>query len=197
MVQLIADSGSTKTDWRLASGSIVLRQFQTEGYNPYHMDAERITDSMRKYVLAETGAEIPQAVHFYGAGCGAEEKASVVKTALLQLFPQADVNVNSDMLGAARALCQRNAGMAAILGTGSNSCLYNGERITDNRPALGYMLGDEGSGAHIGMTLVRLFMYDEMETGLRERFLKRFPLSVSDILNQVYRQPLPNRFLAG
>jgi glucosamine kinase len=197
LVQLIADSGSTKTDWRLASGSLVLRQFQTEGYNPYHMDAERITDSMRKYVLAETGAELPQAIHFYGAGCGGEEKAAVVKNALLQLFPQAEVNVNSDMLGAARALCQRNAGMAAILGTGSNSCLYNGESIVDNRPALGYMLGDEGSGAHIGMALVRLFMYDEMEAGLRERFLKRFPLSVADILNQVYRQPLPNRFLAG
>ena len=197
MIQLIADSGSTKTDWRLTHDNRVLQQFQTEGYNPYHMDAARIGDSLRKYLLPETGVHTPGFIHFYGAGCGAEEKAAVVRDALLQLFPAANVNVNGDMLGAARALCQRNAGMAAILGTGSNSCRYNGETITDNRPALGYMLGDEGSGCHIGMALIRLFLYDEMETTLRERFLKRFPLSIGDVLHQVYRQPLPNRFLAG
>jgi N-acetylglucosamine kinase-like BadF-type ATPase len=197
VIQLIADSGSTKTDWRLTQDTRVLHQFQTEGYNPYHMDAARIGDSLRKYLLPETTAHQPQQIHFYGAGCGAEEKAAVVGDALKSIFPAADVNVNGDMLGAARALCQRNAGMAAILGTGSNSCLYNGEIITGNRPALGYMLGDEGSGCHIGMALIRLFLYDEMETGLRERFLKRFPLSIADVLHQVYRVPLPNRFLAG
>jgi glucosamine kinase len=197
VIQLIADSGSTKTDWRLTREKQVLQQFQTEGYNPYHMDAARIGDSLRKYLLPETGTHTPDFIHFYGAGCGAEEKAAVVRDALQQLFPEATVHVNGDMLGAARALCLHNPGMAAILGTGSNSCLYNGSIITDNRPALGYMLGDEGSGCHIGMALVRLFMYDEMEASLRERFLKRYPLSVGDILHQVYRQPLPNRFLAG
>lgn len=196
-IQLIADSGSTKTDWRLLRENKIVLQHQTEGYNPYYMSVDQIVTSLHKNLIPVLNQLVPDHIYFYGAGCAAQEKAGIVKEALKAIFPQADAVVESDMLGAARALCGRDSGMVAILGTGSNSCLYDGQQIIANRPSLGFLLGDEGSGAYIGRNLIRLFLYDEMEAELHRRFTNRFPISISEILEQVYRKPLPNRYMAG
>jgi N-acetylglucosamine kinase-like BadF-type ATPase len=196
-IQLIADSGSTKTDWRLTSGSAIVLQHQTEGFNPYYMAASEIVERLKQNLIPALNSIKPDFIHFYGAGCSAQEKSDILSEALSALFPNATIHIHSDMLGAAHALCGRRPGMAAILGTGSNSCLYDGRQIVHNRPSLGFILGDEGSGAYIGKELIRLFLYDEMEEGLKVRFGKRFSITTSEVLEHVYRRPLPNRYMAG
>ncbi len=183
---LVADSGSTKTDWRLGG-----QAFRTAGINP-------VRDS--RQAIGEVVAALPDAdvgeVHFYGAGC-IPPYAEAVKCALLARYPHAQVRVESDMLGAARALCGHGEGIACILGTGSNSCLYDGERIVRNVPPLGYILGDEGGGASLGRILVGDLLKDQLGKGLRDKFLAHFRLTTPDIMDRVYRQPQPNRFLAS
>jgi glucosamine kinase len=194
---LIADSGSTKTDWRLIDGSNK-QQFSTQGLNPYFLSAGEIITILQNELLAQTGANIkPSEIFFYGAGCGAESKKEIVRTALILLFPKAAIEINTDLLGAARALCGTEPGIAAILGTGSNTCYYDGRNIIENRASLGYILGDEGSGAHIGKTFIQAYLNQEVPRELATRFYERFKLSTNDILDAVYKQPMPNRFLAS
>ncbi|TND08856.1 MAG: hypothetical protein FD123_1710 [Bacteroidetes bacterium] len=165
MYTLIADSGSTKTDWRLAGPGGQLHQAQTEGYNPYYISEDDMAAGLRKHLqpqLMSLGVNTVQQVFFYGAGCANEEKCKTVSAAIRSVFRPDLVEVHSDMLGAARALCGRRAGIAAILGTGSNSCFYDGNQIVSARPSLGYVLGDEGSGAHLGKQLVRAFLYGDL-----------------------------------
>lgn len=199
MSLLIADSGSTKTDWRFADESGRLHQFHTEGYNPYYVAETYISASLRENLLPalEQLGEPVRQVFFYGAGCANSEKNALMRETLAGVFGAAEIDVQSDMLGAARALCGRREGIAAILGTGSNSCYYDGAQIVENRPSLGYTLGDEGSGADIGKQLVRAFLYGNLPAALTERFEKRFALDRAAILEKVYRQPFPNRFLAS
>lgn len=197
MKLLLADSGSTKTDWRLSDEKGTILSFRTEGYNPYLVSGEKIAEGLRNDLLPALNGTVPEQLFFYGAGCGAPDKKQIVSEALHVVFPGAEIQVETDLLGAARALCGRQAGIAAILGTGSNSCYYDGEKIVENRPSLGFILGDEGSGAAIGKELIRLFLYGEMEAKLQSNFENRFQLDKNKILDQVYRQPLPNRFLAS
>jgi N-acetylglucosamine kinase-like BadF-type ATPase len=196
---LIADSGSTKTDWRLISPEGNISQFGTEGFNPYFVSSEYIRERMSENLLNGGGLDrnAVNEIFFYGAGCGAADKKKVVADALAGLFEKARIHIETDLLGAARALCGRSPGMAAILGTGASTCLYDGESITESRPSLGYILGDEGSGAHIGKMLVQAVLYNNLPERICERFLKRFELDRASILDKVYRQPLPNRFLAS
>jgi glucosamine kinase len=194
---LIADSGSTKTDWRLIDDEKKIHQFATEGINPYFVDAARAVEIIRS---ASFPAMLPGAspeIFFYGAGCKAEDKKQVIRTALNGLFPTAVIHIETDMLGAARSVCGHQPGIAAILGTGMNSCYYDGSRIAENRTSLGYILGDEGSGAHLGKTFLQHFLNDELPESLSVRFTERFQLSKEAILDAVYRKPLPNRFLAS
>jgi len=199
MPMLIADSGSTKTDWRLAGTDGRVQQFQTEGYNPYHMDAAQITTSLYASLVSQLSAvsDPPRQIFFYGSGCANEEKCGQLRQALSVVYPQAKIEVHSDLLGAARALCNRSAGIAAILGTGSNSCYYDGHMIADSRPSLGYALGDEGSGAHIGKQVLRAYLYGDLPAAISERFRQRFQLDRAGALEQLYRKPFPNRFLAS
>ncbi len=186
MNMLIADSGSTKTDWRLSG-----RPIETVGINPVRDSGEQVMD----VVCSLPDADVHE-VFFYGAGCIAPFKEKVER-ALAAKFLHASIHVESDMLGAARALCGKAEGIACILGTGSNSCLYDGGCIVANVSPLGYILGDEGSGAVLGRTLVGDLLKGLLGDDLKERFLSRFHLAQEDILNKVYRQPMPNRFLAG
>ena len=196
---LIADSGSTKTDWRLIDENNKNHHFSTQGLNPYFLNSEDIITILNKELLSVISIDtnVPLEICFYGAGCGAEEKKEIVRTALHHAFPKSSIEVNTDLLGAARALCGTEPGIAAILGTGSNSCFYDGKNIVENRASLGYILGDEGSGAHLGKTFIQAYLNQEIPKELSARFYEHFKLNTSDILDAVYKKTMPNRFLAS
>lgn len=197
-MKLIADSGATKTHWLLINDNHEEQLIQTMGINPFHQSEEfifQIIHNELKNSLKLDSNGIKE-VFFYGAGCIAETKGVVIK-ALQQSFPQADIHVESDLLGAARALCQHNEGIACILGTGSNSCLYDGENITDNISPLGYILGDEGSGAYLGKRFIGDCLKRQLPADLCEGFMNEYQLTRTDILNKVYKEKMANRFLAS
>ena len=194
---LIADSGSTKTDWCLTEDNgRILQQIKTGGINPVFLSDKELELEIKE--LARQVEDIrPEAIHFYGAGC-IPTQTERVRRALKQAFTGTeDVEAASDMLGAARALCGRRAGIACILGTGSNSCFYDGENIVANVSPLGFILGDEGSGAVLGKLLVGSLLKNQLTSGLKEAFLEQYALTPADIIERVYRRPLPNRFLAS
>lgn len=196
-MMIIADSGATKTDWCLGHTKTDCRIVQTGGINPFHQTIDEIGQLIASTLVPQLGDTTEfTAIYFYGAGC-IPEKAELVKQALLQSFPQANVSVESDLLGAAHALCGKSAGIACILGTGSNSCAYDGEKITDHISPLGYMLGDEGSGAVLGKRLVSDCLKHQLPEDLCRKFLQEYKLTPALILDKVYRQPLANRFLAS
>lgn len=194
---LISDSGSTKTDWAAITPQQTIH-IQTQGINPCHQPPRQIADILTAELLPQlAGARAVTQVFFYGAGC-TPAMSPVVQGALCHLFPQAgQVNVGSDMLGAARALCRHEAGVACILGTGSNSCLYDGRNITDNVPALGYILGDEGSGAVLGLRFLNALYKRRLPSSLLHAFQAEYGISQAQVIERVYRQPMANRFLAS
>ncbi len=193
---LIADSGSTKTDWCLAEDGKILRRTKADGINPVFQTDEELRNAAED-VARQLEDTRPEAIHFYGAGC-IPTQTERVRRALAHAFTSAgSVEAASDMLGAARALCGHQAGIACILGTGSNSCSYDGENIVANVSPLGFILGDEGSGAVLGKLLVGSLLKNQLAPGLKEEFLERYALTPADIIERVYRRPFPNRFLAG
>ena len=195
---LIADGGSTKCNWCLLDDTRNRVFFNTEGYNPDFMGTPAIAASLIQHLPDTLPRERVQAVHFYGAGVSSAAKAEVIAAALRQLFPKAQVTVTEDLLAAARALLGRAPGFAAILGTGTNSCLYDGEKITYNVDSLGYFLGDEGSGSFFGKRLLRDYLRNLLPDGLQDAFRETYGLgSRNDILDRLYNQPLPNRYLAS
>ena len=194
---LVADGGSTKCSWCLLADAHPT-YFTTEGYNPYFWTTPAILASLRQSVPPAVQAAPVTAVHYYGSGVLSPAKAEIVAGALRQLFPQAEIYVAEDLLAAARALLGQKAGFAAILGTGTNSCLYDGQRITQVIESLGYSLGDEGCGTYIGRLLLRDYLRGRLPGGLMGAFQATYQLGeVSEVLNRLYNQPLPNRFLAS
>lgn len=195
---LIADCGSTKIDWCILKGDKLVKQFFTTGVNALLMPEDKIRATFETELKPQVeGSEIFE-VYYYGAGCLSEEICSNVSRSIASVIPSATtISVNSDLLAAARALCGRNPGIACILGTGSNSCYYDGEKICDNVSPLGYILGDEGSGAVLGKLLVGDVLKKQLPTELCEKFLKQFNLDRMKIIENVYKKPAPNRFLAS
>lgn len=191
-MHLIIDSGSTKTDYRWIEDGIVQHQDNSLGINPFLQSPEDILATLSKVV--HKGA-VPSHIYFYGAGCTAE-KSVIVKEQLSILYPKAHIEVASDLLGAARSLLQHEPGIACILGTGSNSCYYDGEVIVKNVSPLGFILGDEGSGAVIGKHLVSDIMKGIAPQNVVQQFYEETKLSASEIMDHVYKQPFPNRYLA-
>lgn len=200
---LIADSGSTKTDWCLCNQGTVLLNTQTQGINPYHQTEEAIEEVLRDELLPQLRSQELIAhssqlhIIFYGSGCANATACNRIKEALYKVLGTETVTVHSDLLGAARALCGHEEGIACVLGTGSNSCLYNGTEITANTPPLGYILGDEGSSAVLGRRLVGDCLKNQLPEAIRDEFLAEYQLTQEIILEKVYRQPLANRFLAS
>lgn len=192
---LIADAGATKTDWALANGQDSPLLIKTQGISPVHQDSAAIEGVLRNELLPQLN-DLPAEVYFYGAGC-TEEKAPVVARELEKTFPQATVEVRSDLWGAARALCGHDAGIACILGTGANSCYYDGTRVCQNTPPLGYILGDEGSGAVMGKNFVANVLKGLFPKDIQEAFYEETKLTQGDVIDRVYRQPLAGRFLAS
>ena len=195
---LIADSGSTKTDWCVVEKGELVQQIFTKGTNPFFQTEEEISNEIATALLPELKTNEFEAVYFYGAGCGFPDKIAVVHRALTKhLNVAGNVEVATDMLAAARGLCGREAGIACIMGTGSNSCYYDGESIVANVSPLGFILGDEGSGACLGKLMVGDLLKNQMNPELKEKFLAQFNLTPADIIDRVYRKPFPNRFLAS
>ena len=199
MAILIADSGSTKTDWICLTGDDESTQIevQTVGLNPFHVSDNEIRGVLAHDVLPQLGDSNVEAVYFYGSGVRSEVEGRV-EGLLRESFPDAKtVQAHSDLLGACRALCGDEAGIACILGTGANSCVYDGKKIVHNTPALGYILGDEGSGAVLGKHLLHDLYTGVLPHNLRLTFEKEMGLELSEIINKVYREPQANRFLAS
>ena len=193
---LIADGGSTKTDWCVSEQGKQLKRIITHGINPYFLSEEEIEEEIRSSLLPELQTSTFDALYFYGAGC-LPEKIPMMESALSKDLEVKIIEVNSDMLAAARGLSGRNPGIVCILGTGSNSCFYDGEKIVSNISPLGFILGDEGSGAILGKLLVGDLLKNQLPAGMKEKFLQEFDLTPAMIIERVYRQPFPNRFLAS
>lgn len=194
-MKLIADSGSTKAAWKLIGNSGEVKDIKTSGINPFFRNEEDIFQELEKLLLPETGNAV-QEIFFYGTGIINAEKGDIIKRALNRIYTKATIETYSDVLGAARALFGNKPGIACILGTGSNVCLYDGEKITGGVSPLGFILGDEGSGAVMGRKLLGDYFKEIMPPNLREEFTKRFNLTREEALNRVYRSEKPNQFLA-
>jgi N-acetylglucosamine kinase-like BadF-type ATPase len=193
---LIADSGSSKTDWRVIHRDGRISQHRGVGFNPYYMTSEEMAIQMRNEFLINVSKEIDE-VYFYGAGCSSPERQNEVSYALTSIFPNAQIQVDHDLSAAARATCGHHAGIACILGTGSNSCDYDGIQIVSTRPAAGYILGDEGGGCYVGRKFLQDFIHEEMPQKIRQMAIERFHITQNIIQDHVYRQPFPSRYMAS
>lgn len=194
-MKLIADSGSTKTAWKLIGDSGEIKNILTPGINPFFRTMEEIYRELNQLLLPETGTDI-QKIYFYGAGIVNTEKGDIIGSALRHIYPESAIETNSDVLGAARALFGDQPGIAGILGTGSNVCLYDGAKITAGISPMGFILGDEGSGAVMGRKLLGDYFKEVMPAYLRAAFSEKFKITREEALNRVYRTEKPNQFLA-
>ncbi len=194
---LIADGGSTKTDWRLIKEGREYKQVQTPGFNPYLVGSDEIEAILWKELQPYIDNAAVSAVYYYGAGCSTPLKNMTVETAFEKIFPNARIYVSHDLLAAAHSLCGDKEGIAAILGTGSNSCYYDGKDIKDGIFSLGYFFGDEGSGAYLGKQLLTAYLHKELPEEIELRFKEEYSLTLENILDSVYTKPAPSRFLAS
>jgi len=195
-LKLIADSGATKTEWRLV-GKGIFKSFFTVGLSPYHMDRTQIRETLLKAFPKTLLKKEILSIHYYGTGCKTKANANIVKKALEDIFPSTAVYVTHDLMGAAIATCGNKPGIACILGTGSNSCSFDGKKILLNSPGLGYILGDEGSGAYLGHKVVQHFLYGTFDAPLMKSFKAHFKTDKNEILQKVYKEPFANRYLAS
>lgn len=194
---LLADSGSSKTDWVILENKQVIHSFQTIGINPYFWTYEQIIDEIWANVAPQTGENQIDEVFFYGAGCSNESKKMTLQAALQKVFLQAEINVFHDLLAAARALCGNENGIACILGTGSNACVFEEGQITAQPINLGFWLGDEGSGGALGKSLVLAFLHQQMPQHIKTAFQEIYMIDLESILENAYQKPFPNRYFAS
>ena len=195
-IKLIADSGSTKTEWCLLKKS-KKTLFTTQGMSPYFVNEEQAKQIIEKEVFPFLKKDKVDEIFFYGTGCKNPANIKMFEKVFQKLFPDSSVKIDNDLSGAAKALCGNQKGIACILGTGSNSCYYNGKKIVKNSPGLGFILGDEGSGAYLGKKVIQHYLYNIFDSDLRVRFDARFVTTENEILESIYKKPLPNRYLAS
>jgi N-acetylglucosamine kinase-like BadF-type ATPase len=198
MYILLADSGSTKTDWILLKDNEIVKQVFTIGFNPYFQNKDQISNAIYAQLLPHISADMEKIskIYYYGAGCSNPENCNIVKQGISNIIKVNDINISHDLLAASRALCLDQPGIAGILGTGSNSCLYDGKNILENVPSVGYMWGDHGSGASIGKKFLAHFFNDELPLDIKERFEKE-GYHREEILNNVYKKSMPSKYLAS
>lgn len=194
---LIADSGSTKADWAWLASDGETSYVNTKGFNPVVHPRDLLREEMHKLTNRLLPGLEPAEVHYYGAGCWDYKRKLVIESEITAAWPKAKVIVMHDLLGAARAACGHDPGIACILGTGSNTCSYDGKEVTDNVTNLGFMLGDEGSGSHLGKALLRAYFYRELDDDLNDAFEQYAALDKSTILDKVYESDVPNTYLAS
>jgi glucosamine kinase len=193
---LIADSGGTKTEWRLLEKNQPVQQLHTLGFNPYYQPIDHLYDLIRKELAPAVKRSVNK-IFFYGTGVSSEKNQELIKKAFREFYADAEIEIGWDLLAAARALCGHEEGIACILGTGSNSCQYDGEKIVYNVANLGWILADEGSGTYIGKRLIKDYFRKQMPTDLAAQFHARFPWQREEVLEKVYQQEKPGAFLAS
>jgi N-acetylglucosamine kinase-like BadF-type ATPase len=194
---IIADGGSTKTNWCLVTEEGKKVYFNTEGYNPYFSGTEYIIQSLRDSLPTDLEKDEITEVNYYGAGCSTPEMRKIVEEAMKVVFNKAKIYIGHDLLAAARALLGNKEGFAAILGTGTNTCIYDGKDVINNIDSGAYILGDEGSGCYIGKKLLVDYLRGYMPEAVRKNFWDTFKLTPDDVNEQVYTQPRANRFCAS
>ncbi|WP_321436084.1 hypothetical protein [uncultured Bacteroides sp.] len=194
-MKLIAESGSTRTEWALVEGDNIVEHVFTEGINPFFQSRREISRSVRLELPASFFKKRFEQVFFYGAGCSSSDKKSILGASLVAQF-KSPIQVESDLLAAARGLLKNEPGIACILGTGSNSCFYDGEKIMKHVQSLGYVLGDEGSGAVMGKRFLADCLKELAPLELIDAFYDKFRITSDDALEYVYNRSFPNRFLS-
>jgi len=196
-IKLIADSGATKAEWCLIDGK-KKRTFITQGLSPYFVTSLQMEEIVQNEIRAKLKKLVPDEIYFYGTGCISVNNIKLVKKALKAVFPATKkIMVDNDIIGAAKGLVADQKGIVCNLGTGSFCCFYNGKKIVKNSPGLGYVLGDEGSGTYLGKKVIQHFLYNTFDADLMDRFNSKFNTNRQEILDHVYRQPFPNRYLAS
>lgn len=195
-VKLIADSGATKAEWSLLLNG-KQKTILTQGISPYFLSEDQISELLVKELKPHLKKGHVDEIFYYGTGCANPDNAKLIKRAIKKVFPEAAINVNHDLLGAARACCGNNKAMVANLGTGSFCCFYDGKKIAKETPGIGYALGDEGSGAYLGKKVIQYYLYDTFDEDLRARFDFKYVTNRAEILENVYKKPFPNRYLAS
>ncbi len=194
---LIADSGSTKIDWCLIDNANQRKYFHSIGLNPYNVSEKTINEEIVANILPNIPANEKMEMYFYGSGCSTIQKKTQMSNIFQHYLPNTEIHIEDDLLGAARATCGREKGVAAILGTGSNSCLYDGEKIIENLPSLGYVLCDEGAGTNIGKIVLRNYLRGQMPEHIHKQFAAENPGEEADFLNRLYMGEKPNFYLAS
>lgn len=197
MSLLIADSGSTKTDWLFVQNGKVAKAVQTSGLNPFFCDEQAFEHVLNNEMDLGKYADKVEEVIFYGAGVKDSSKAKFVEKQIKKRFAHSTIKAHSDMLAAARATCGYEKGVCCILGTGSNSSYYDGKKISAQNPSLGFILGDEGSGTFLGKKVLQYYFYNTFDDELKEAFLNRYGNDLSAILDNIYSKPFPNRYIAS
>lgn len=199
-MKLVVDSGSTKSDWGFFNTPYDLKVYKTQGMNPLHIHGDELKTIISHELLDNNPDIKPDQVKelfFYGSGCANNTICSQMENILKDYFPNASITVDSDMLGAARALCGNSEGVACVLGTGSNSCLYNGSTVKDQVPSLGYILGDEGSAAALGRRLINDCFKRQLPENVCKEFIEKYSLTKDIVIENVYRKPMANRYIAN
>jgi len=194
---IIADSGSTNTNWIISDNRAGLEKVKTEGLNPNFSSPDHISSAVKEKILPLANNSDKVKIYFYGSGCSGTYLCNRVKEAIRKIFSKAYIEVNSDLLGAARALLGRNEGIVCILGTGSNSCLYDGKEIIANIPPLGFILGDEGGGAYLGKRLLSDYLKGIMPDEVSELFSRKYQTDKDLVIQKVYRGEFPNKYIAS
>jgi N-acetylglucosamine kinase-like BadF-type ATPase len=194
---IIADGGSTKTNWCLVTEEGKKVYFNTEGYNPYFSSTAYIIQSLNENLPTDLEKDLITEVNYYGAGCSTPEVRKIVEDAMRAVFTKSKIYIGHDLLAAARALLGTSSGFAAILGTGTNTCLYDGKDVVMNIDSGAYILGDEGSGCYIGKKLLVDYLRGYMPEAVRKNFWDTFHLTPDDVNEQVYTKPRANRFCAS
>lgn len=194
---LVADSGGSKTDWRLLKKDGSIGQAHTLGFNPYYQPIEHLHTMVGESLVSQVAGEPVDEIFFYGSGVSSEKNQELIKKTFLEFFPNARIEIGWDLLAAARALCGREPGIACIIGTGSNTCLYDGEKITGNVANLGWILADEGSGTNIGRKFLKDYLRGKLPETLGAQFHERFPFTREEFLEKIYQQEKPSAFLAS
>lgn len=196
-MQLIADSGSTKTTWVLTEKGAVKARINTAGLNPYFHTSESVEAVLVTELVPFIVPDHIKEIHFYGAGCSTEKNNEMIADALQIFFRKAFPLIYHDILGAGRAIFGKKEGIAGILGTGSNSCYYDGENCFSKVDSLGYLFGDEGAGSYLGKQFIGKYLTKQLPEDIRKNFDNKYKLTLEDILNSMYNRPFPNRFLAS